>query len=136
MAMTINNLLEMFIAQSLEKQLALSELLGQSRWSVEPVLGWIEFDQTWRFPFQLLGAESEESNTWLWAWADERYIKHKEPHVLQAAIQILQYGQRNGIAEMVQPEIDLEVIEEGHIMALICCGLIGADAYFRARCCG
>jgi hypothetical protein len=133
MAMTLNNLLEMFVAQSLERQLALSKLLGKSRWQVETVLGWIEFNQKWRFPIQLLGAESYESNTWLWAWADERYIKHRQPQVMQAADQIRLYGQRNGIAEFVQPEIDLSVIEEGHLLALVCRGLIGADAYFRAQ---
>ncbi len=128
------------VATSLEKQCRLLALVGDAdNWHLDTELGLIQFQGGStlssigvEFPLQVLGSESEVSNTWLWSWAN---TESQLPEWLTHASQILRrFGETEGIAEFITPTFDLSVLGEGgaHRLALVSSGLLRADAYYRA----
>lgn len=77
---------------------------------------------------QLLGTESESSNTWLWAWANTE--SNIPDHLLVASLSLKDYGEQHGIPELTQSELPLDQID-GHTLALLASGLCDANAYYR-----
>lgn len=115
-------------AASLEKQLALADLIGEAGWQLDLALGTISFGATLSFPVQILGSESQYSNTWLWAWANTQ--SNLPAAQVQAARRIRDLGLREHIDEFTEASVSLEQLT-GHQIALVATGIIGADAYYR-----
>jgi len=68
---SLHRLFSVHAASVLERQLRLGTLIGdQHQWTFDMASGRLQFNEQHSFPVQLLGSESEESNTWLWAWAN------------------------------------------------------------------
>ena len=69
--------LEDHVFRVLENQFRLYQFLGTHEWSFDMEAGRFTFvnsetkEVLARCPVQILGTESKESNTWLWAWANE-----------------------------------------------------------------
>lgn len=82
--------------------------------------------QHWRV--QLLGTESEASNTWLWAWANTE--SNIPAHLLVASLALKAYGERHGIPELTTPELTLDRVDP-HTLALLASGVCDANAYYR-----
>ena len=59
------------VGPAFDKQLSLAELVAQLSWQLVLSSGFLSFADDHRWQVQILGAEAEESYTWLWAWADE-----------------------------------------------------------------
>jgi len=111
---------------SFEKQLRLEELAGECDWSVDLDTGRLAFDDRYDFPAQLLGTESVESETWLWAWGNPSVTSSQ---VVTAARRLKVYGERHGVPEFARAQIPLEEVN-GHTLGLVVAGLQGADAYY------
>ena len=125
---TVRSLLTHHVASSLTKQHALDEFIGDHRWELDLEQGTVDFGEGRRFPVQILGTESEISNTWLWAW-DNR-ASDIPPQLLMAAHQLRTLGEREGIAELTERTLPLGVVD-GHALALIASGVCNADCYYR-----
>ena len=149
---TLHDLYTQHAALSLEKQLALGEVIGDRDFSFDADVGVMRFGPDLAFPMQVLGSVSRQSSTWLWAWASAQPLP---PALLQAAHQLKALGQRDGIDELVEEEFDIvpppapvesllhlhqqltsagddEGPLDGHYMALLAAGVCQADAYYGA----
>lgn len=127
--MTLQELFETHAALSLEKQHALSELIGDHAWNLQLDAGTLSFGQQHTFDIQILGTESTVSQTWLWAWANRG--NEIPARLLDCAQEVRELGQTQDISEFTVEQSPLEVVS-GHYLALIACGLCRADCYYRA----
>ena len=77
---------------------------------------------------QILGSESEEASTWLWAWANtESGIPSK---LLRASESLRALGERFRIDELGTPELPLDKWD-GHRIAMIAAGSRECAGYYR-----
>lgn len=114
-------------AVSLGKQMRLLELVGKRDWSLDLDTGLLSFEGYVRFPVQLLGTESEQSGTWLWAWANPSIAN---PAVLAQSEQLRSYGEQYSVTEFTEAQVPLNGVN-GHTLSMVAAGLCGADAYYR-----
>ena len=127
--MTTYNLLSMRrIIASFDKQLHLSELVEGLHWHFDLPTGLLSFGDRFAWHAQLLGTEAEETQTWLWAWANE--ASNIPPSLLQAAVKMKALGEEQQIPELATPMFPLDGID-GHFLAMIASGVCKADAYYR-----
>ncbi len=64
-------LYEQYALETFAKQMHLMTLVGEADWQFDTDTGTLEFSNGYRWKGQLLGSESRESFTWLWAWANQ-----------------------------------------------------------------
>jgi hypothetical protein len=120
-------LFEHSAAVALEQQWALSKLIGDHDWWLDLDGGTITFgEQT--FSVQVLGSESDSSETWLWAWANTQL--DIPTHLLTAVRSMYEYGIREGVPEFTTGQLDLKQVT-GHQLALVASRLCHADCYYR-----
>jgi hypothetical protein len=86
------------------KQLHLGELVGKSRWAFDST-GILSFGNNHHWHAQILGTESYETNTWLWAWANTG--SNLPPAVVQSSLQMKRLGEEQSIPELIQPQLPL-----------------------------
>ncbi len=125
-----NNLqtyLERYALITLEKQDKLESLIGESMHELELEAGIIRFNDL-QFPMQVLGTESDNTLTWLWAWSDEQ--TEIPSTLMQSAIQLRIWGANEGIPEFTLPSLDLNRAD-GHLIALIGAEICKASCYYR-----
>ena len=126
--MDLTQLIAQHGAASWDKQVCLSDAIGDGDWQLSMSEGQITFGGRQSFPMQVLGSEADGDGTWLWAWANME--SNLPPALLQAAAQIRAFGERERVAEFVAPALNLEDAD-GHKLSMIACGVCGADAYYR-----
>jgi hypothetical protein len=113
---------------SLEKQDGLFRRLGEHIMELDLDTGMARFNADVAFPFQFLGTESDNSLTWLWAWADEQPEVSEE--LLRSARDLRTWGAREGVTEFTTPSIDLNRAD-GTMLSLIASGICAASGYYR-----
>lgn len=118
---------EQYALVSLEKQEKFSRLIGEHHWELDLDSGMVRFNDL-RFPFQVLGTESENTLTWLWAWANEQ--TEIPENLLESSLQLRAWGEREGIPEFISPSVDLNRAD-GHMFSLIASEVCRASAYYR-----
>lgn len=111
-----------------EKQGKLSRLIGEHVWELDLVAGTIRFDDR-TFPFQVLGTESENTLTFLWAWADEQ--TEIPENLLASSLKLKEWGRQEGIAEFTAPSVDVSRAD-GHMLAMISSVIANVSCYYRA----
>lgn len=119
---------EKYALLSLEKQEKLSTLIGEHTWELSLDSGTIRFNGEVEFPFQALGTESDNTLTWLWAWADEQ--TEIPGSLLTSSRQCRDWGMREGVEEFSSPSVDLNRAD-GHLIALIASEVCRASCYYR-----
>jgi hypothetical protein len=125
--LTFDRLFAEHVATGLARQIALSELIGDRGWQLDLTSGIVMFGDDLRYHIQLLGSESHEDGSWLWAWANE--ASNLPPALLQLCGWLREYGHREGVAEFTEPTFALQHAD-GHRLALLAAGLTGR-CYFR-----
>ncbi|NJM40525.1 MAG: hypothetical protein HC853_07035 [Anaerolineae bacterium] len=128
-------------AASYDKQLYLQAMLGKARWSFALEEGVLAFAQPHQellqLNVQLLGTESAETHTWLWAWANQDSEIPKR--LLKSAQDLRAFGEREGLPDFYTPQLPLSSKINGGRMAAIACGVARAACFFRvatpAGCC-
>lgn len=125
--MTIEELLTEHGAYGLEKQDALSEFLGEHRWSLDVPAGTVDFGLGRVYSVQIIGTESRADASWLWAWANA--ASRIPEGLLRSAKELRRFGERESVQAFVEPELRLEAVD-AHILGLVASGITGADAYY------
>lgn len=109
MTKTLQDLIDESIFISTEYQARLAELTGGSDWSVDfsaPSFA-LQSDPSVRLDPYLLGTESEQRGSWIWAWQE---LGHFPDAVVQAAVQARESGEALGVQELATDEL---VLSEG-----------------------
>src|SRR5512133_2813846 len=107
---------ERYALISLEKQARLFDFLGEHFLELDLDAGMARFNSDRAYPYQVLGTESDNSLTWLWAWAEEQ--TEVPPDLLASALEMRAWGEKEGIAECSAPSVDLDRAD-GLLLSLI-----------------
>jgi hypothetical protein len=124
----LSDLFERHVAASWDKQQALAAVLGQHSWQLDTENGIITFNDRLKFPTQILGTESEVSNSWLWAWGNK--VTPLPEKLLASANELRALGERERIEELTQAQISRDKAN-GHYLALLASGVCKADCHYR-----
>jgi hypothetical protein len=132
-AMAVSNtsfdqLFSRFAFTAMDRQLHLAAVHGEHDWEADLEKGEIRFASQFAYQVQVLGSESDLSDTWLWAWANE--TSDLPETVLHSARRLLEKGNEMDIEELTSPELDLADIG-GHELAMVALGLLDGVAYYR-----
>lgn len=119
---------ERFALASLEKQARLYSFLGEHILDLDLDAGTARFSDSLAFPFQALGTESDNSLTWLWAWAEEQ--AEIPPNLLASARALRAWGEKEGLQEFILPAVDLD-LADGTMLSLIASEICKASGYYR-----
>jgi hypothetical protein len=117
------------ILTSLGKQLHLVDLIGECSWHFDTHAGRLSFGHDVHWQAQILGTESFQNNSWLWAWANSG--SNLSPALIQASLQMKQLGEQQQIPELIEPQISLTDEINGNVLSMIANGICNADAYYR-----
>ncbi len=119
---------------SFDKQIYLEAMLGRKRWSFDAHRGTLIFedahDQELELATQVLGTESDEDQSWLWAWANE--AAGLPARMLASVSELKALGVSAGIPEFTQPEVPFGPGLDGGRIAAVASGVCRAGCYFRA----
>lgn len=130
--MNLQGLLTRYGAIAFEKQLYLGTLLGDNPpdWFFNMTEGTLAFEKMFTFKIQLLGTEAHDSNTWLWAWANEG--SNIPPDLLKVVQQLRDMGKEYNIEAFTSKQaVEMTDQFQGHNLSLIASGISGANAYYR-----
>ena len=119
---------ERYALASLEKQARLFSFLGEHIMDLDLDAGTARFSDSLVFPFQALGTESDNSLTWLWAWAEEQ--TEIPPKLLASALELRAWGEKEGLEELILPAVDLDRAD-GTMLSLIASEICKASGYYR-----
>jgi len=132
--MTFEELVIKHGAASFDKQIYLQAMYGKAGWSLDLNTGVLAFRRSHEEPQQLfvqvLGTQSEDSGTWLWAWANG--AQAFAPQLLGAAEELRALGTQLGIDELTSGEIVCTPRLNGDAIAAVASGLCRAGCTFRA----
>lgn len=109
MTKTLQDLIDEALFLSTEHQARLAELTGDSDWAVDfssPSFS-LKSDESVRLTPHLLGTESEQRGSWIWAWQE---MGHFPAEVVTAAVQTREAGDRLGVQELTTDEL---ILSEG-----------------------
>jgi hypothetical protein len=121
--------LEQFALTSLEKQDKFSLLLDDNLYDLDLEAGKLRFANNLDLSLQVLGTESDNTLSWLWAWADEQ-TEEIPDNVLRASRELRDWGSREAIQEFTIPSLDLERAD-GHLLSMIASEICHASCYHR-----
>ncbi len=124
----ITEYLELYALISLEKQEKFNRLIGEHTMELDLDTGSIRFCNGLAVPFQVLGTESGNTLTWLWAWSDEQ--PDIPDHLLTSAFHLKHWGEKHGVQEFCSPSIDLNRAD-GQIISLIASEVCKASSHYR-----
>ena len=122
-------LIEHFGGIALDKQLDLSDVIGENNWNVDLGKGEITFGGDLNFPIQILGTFSHSSETLLWAWANTQ--SNLPEQLIQQALKLKNYGEENQIELLANGNFDATE-DDLHLIGLIASGMFGSSAYYVA----
>jgi len=125
---TINEYFEQCALLSLEKQEKFDRLTGEHFAEFDLDAGILKINNDLALPFQVLGTQSDNTLTWLWAWSEEH--ADVQPDQITAALQLKEWGLKNNIEEFCIPEVDIERAD-GMKISLIAAEVCKASCYYR-----
>jgi hypothetical protein len=130
MAKSEEELTEMFAGIGMDRQRNVPEVIGDRSWGCSMDTRILSFGNDIHVPFQVLGTFSHSSETWLWAWANE---KSNVPQELQEqAFKLKKYGEESGIQLLSVGHYDSN-INEIHLIGSIASGMFGSSCYYIAN---
>jgi hypothetical protein len=122
-------LFELHVAGSVDKQLQLSELIGEHAWQLDIDRGKIQFGELGPWRIQVLGLASKRTGTWLWSWAIQTI--EIPPGLLKVVTALQRLGELKQIVEFTDFELPRGE-QIGTRLALTAAGMFKADAFYRA----
>lgn len=128
MSLTLQDAFDTYAVAAWDKQMRLNDLVGKADWELDVEAGKLSFSNGPTWTIQILGSESFQSDTWLWAWANTK--SGLPDALLRMAQQVREFGEQHDIDELIQPDIPLDW-GDSHLLGSIAVGLCGAEAYYR-----
>jgi hypothetical protein len=127
-APSMQSYLEQYALISLEKHDKLEKLLGEHIYELDLDARVMRFSNGLEIPYQVLGTESDNTLTWLWAWAEEQ--TEVPMNLLSSAFKLKDWGEREQIREFSTPSVDLH-LADGHAIALVSTQVCNASSFYR-----
>ncbi len=123
------SLLSLSAGYSIATQIKMGELvIGGSGWNVDIKNGTIKFGEK-VVSSGVLGSESEQSDTWLWSWANtESGLPEIASAPSRRAKKLLSQCE-----EFSNPKFMLDELHSGHNLSVVCCG-VNEDNLCYYRC--
>lgn len=128
MSLTLQDAFDTYAVAAWDKQMRLNDLVGKADWELDVESGKLSFSNGQNWQIQILGSESYQSDTWLWAWANTKSGLPEK--LLRVAQQVREFGEQHEIDELIQPDIPLDW-GDSHLFGSIAAGLCEAEAYYR-----
>jgi hypothetical protein len=137
MSTTMQTLFDEHAGLALSKQRDLASRIQDLSWGFDMDAGTMTFTKRGFLTIgrkslssacQILGSESEQTSTWLWAWANHQ--SGIPPKLLRASESLRALGERFRIPELVTPEIPLGQWD-GHRIAMLAAGSRDCAGYYR-----
>lgn len=117
-------------ALSLDKHRALAAILPpDAEWEFDLEEQMLRFGGSMNFPVQALG--SWEDATWEWAWSGYESAA-ETPAIIGAGLRLRERGLREDVPELCEPIVEGEQVNPD-CLAMVACGLCGADFWFECR---
>jgi hypothetical protein len=113
---------------SLEKNWHFLSFLGDHAVELDLDAGMARFTGGRSCSFQVLGTESDNSLSWLWAWADEQPEMPQE--LTRASRTMKEWLEKEGLGEFALPSLDLDRVD-GLLLSLIAVDVCGAGCSYR-----
>jgi hypothetical protein len=129
---TFQELFEQSAFQVYERQNRLAALVGERDWLLDTEAATLTFGEDLVFDVQFLGTASDESNTWLWADANDNVAF--SPASLELCKKIREHGKTFGIEEFVAdqfPFSDEVGKPTADTLAMVAVALGNTSAYYR-----
>ncbi|MCO4770084.1 MAG: hypothetical protein KDA24_08655 [Deltaproteobacteria bacterium] len=122
------------IGVALDRQSWLANRIGDATWGFDMATGLMRFDDpktgaVITTACQVLGTESAETETWLWAWANE--ASGIPTSLIETARALGQVGSERGVPEFSAPSLDLADVD-GHTLAVVASAAHAVAGYYRA----
>ncbi|MCA9178530.1 MAG: hypothetical protein KDB14_28915 [Planctomycetales bacterium] len=111
-----------------DRQLLFADLIGDLPWAYDLQTGALSFGNRFAWQAEVLGTESEETGTWLWAWVNKGSNITEQQQAASLKLKVL--GEEHGIAELTEPMVPLDHAD-GHVFASIAVGECLGKAYYR-----
>jgi len=121
-------LLEERFVETMVRQMRLQRLVGDTppQWSLDLRRGVLEIAPGWRFGVDVLGTESRNDDTFVWAWDNPSFRRDQT----RSARALREVGAQRSIPELVQHgALPLDRMEAS-LACLLGVGVTDADAYF------
>lgn len=119
---------ERYALLAMEKQQKLLHLTEGLFLELDLDEGVARFGPALALPFQVLGTESDNSFTWLWAWAEEQTEMPEQ--LMHASRDMQRWLEQNGLPELTAPSLDLSDAD-GTLLSYIATEVCGASAFTR-----
>ncbi|MEM1110000.1 MAG: DUF6882 domain-containing protein [Planctomycetota bacterium] len=123
------SLFDQHAVETYDKQSRLNDLVGHMDWELSMDEGVLRFGDQYQWNVQVLGTESTESGTWLWAWGNQ--ASEISEKLLTSANRLRELGKSKNISELCDPQLSTRE-HDGHFWATLATGLFKANAYYRA----
>lgn len=120
--------LEQYALLAMEKRNKLLRLTEGCFLELDLDAGTARFSETLAFPFQVLGTESENSFTWLWAWAEEQ--TEMPGQLMRSAREMKAWLEQNGLGEFARPSLDLDAAD-GSLLSCLAAEVCRASSFHR-----
>ncbi len=126
--MDYDTLLNQHLCFAFDRQLLLADLVEDLDWGYDVSTGLLTFGDRYEFQAEILGTEADGDSSWLWSWANE--MSSLSPERTQAALELKQLGEREGIPELSDARHSLSVVN-GHALGMIAVGQKLGQAYYH-----
>lgn len=124
-----DTLFEQYAGIAFEKQYSLADVIGDSDWNVDTTTGLIAFGEI-EMPIQVLGTYSFQSETWLWAWANQ--ASGIPENLLTQANELKKLGEEYNIEFLTKDQYKIEATD-AHALGIIASGKFGSSAYYAGN---
>ena len=122
----VADLLTAYAGMALDKQSCLMDVLDAGgSWNVDLNMGELYFDGETGIAIQAIGSFSYESESWLWAWANEASALPEK--VLGDAQRLREYGEQHGIAWLLEASF-AATTQQLHEIAAAAVGIFDGQA--------
>lgn len=119
---------ENFALLALEKEDKLTRLVGEHFFDLDLEAGFARFGSDLAFPCQVLGTQSDNTLSWLWAWSEAQ--EDIPLGLIRAALEMRDWGLREGVPEASEPAVDLDRAD-GRMLAMIATEVCKASCFYR-----
>ncbi len=117
-----------YVLASQEKQVKLERLIGDHTYELDLDAGVVRFSGAVEVPLQVLGTQSDNTLTWLWAWAEEQTEIPRD--LVRSSLEMKDWGVKANVPECTTPSVDLDRADGG-MLSLIAAEVCGASCYYR-----